>query len=258
MQTQTSYLEDIIDESVEMQALPPDVFDRYMAEGWRLLGHSIVRHNFSVCRGKMCRTTPLRIRLDGLEFSKSQRRLLRRAADLNVRYGPIRITQTKSQLFALHAALRFEERRPESITSFLNAQSHQQPVTGMEFYVTHRNGKPLACSFIHIGEKSVSGTYCFYDPNEKQRSFGTYTMLLELAKAQELGKKYYYHGYVYDVPSQFDYKMNFNNLEALDWASGEWRPASRIPVRRWSDLLQKEAPGDAKTSPDATDIASTE
>lgn len=237
MQTQLPYLEDIIDESVEMQPLAPSVFDDYMAEGWRLLGHSIVRHNFSVCRGKMCRTIPLRIRLDGFQFSKSQRRMLRRADHLNITCGPIELTETKVRLFSLHASERFEERRPESIASFLNQNSHREPVTGMEFCVHARNGTPMVCSFFHIGEQSVSGTYCFYNPQDRRYSFGTLTMLLEIAKAQELGKQFYYHGYVYDVPSQFDYKLNFNNLEALDWKTGEWKPQERIPVRRWADLV---------------------
>jgi arginine-tRNA-protein transferase len=237
MQAQLSYLEDIIDESVEMQPLEPAVFDTYMAEGWRLLGHSIVRHNFSVCRGRMCRTIPVRIRLDGFEFSKSQRRLLRRAGELLVHFGPITLDATKSQLFAQHALARFEERRPESIASFLNHNSHQEPVTGMEFSVSDRDGTPLACSFIQIGAEVVSGTYCFYTPNIRH-SLGALTMLLEIDKAKELGKKYYYHGYVYDVPSQFDYKLNFNNLEALDWTTGEWQPKERTAVRRWADLVK--------------------
>jgi arginine-tRNA-protein transferase len=239
MQTQVSYLEDIIDESVEMQTLTPPEFDAYMAEGWRLLGHSIVRHNFSVCRGKMCRTTPLRIRLEGFEFSKSQRRLLRRAAELNVIFGAIELTQAKIELFKLHAASRFEERRPESIASFLNPNSHREPVMGMEFFVSHPEGTPLACSFFYVGEASVSGTYCFFDPNVRRFSLGALTMLLEIAKAKELEKKYYYHGYVYDVPSQFDYKLNFNNLESLDWKTGEWSSLKRQPVRRWAELVQE-------------------
>lgn len=238
MQAQISYLEDIIDESVEMQPLEPAVFDAYLAEGWRLLGHAIVRHNFSVCRRKMCRTLPLRIRLEGFEFSKSQRRLLRKAHDLKIHYGPIHLSPAKMQLFAQHAQARFEERRPESIASFLNNNSHEEPVTGMEFMITDLTDVPLAFSFIHIGAEVVSGTYCFYDPSVRH-SLGAMTMLLEIEKSQELGKKYYYHGYVYDVPSQFDYKLNFNNLESLDWKTGEWRPQERVAVRRWADLVER-------------------
>jgi arginine-tRNA-protein transferase len=188
----------------------------------------------------MCRTVPLRIRLNGFQFSKSQRRMLRRAAELDVTYGPIQLTETKVQLFSQHAMARFDERRPESIASFLNHNSHREPVPGMEFSVCTRTGVPLGCSFFHVGEETVSGTYCFYNPDVRRHSFGALTMLLEIAKAQELGKKYYYHGYVYDVPSQFDYKLNFNNLEALDWKTSEWHPHERVPVRRWADLVEME------------------
>jgi arginine-tRNA-protein transferase len=62
-------------------------------------------------------------------------------------------------------------------------------------------------------------------------------MLLELMLAQELGKKFYYHGYAYNVPSQFDYKLNFNALEAFDWQTGTWNPQERLPVRRWHELV---------------------
>jgi arginyl-tRNA--protein-N-Asp/Glu arginylyltransferase len=65
-------------------------------------------------------------------------------------------------------------------------------------------------------------------------------MLLELLKAKELGKKYYYHGYVYDVPSQFDYKLNFTGLERMDWSTNLWHPMERLPVRRWSDFISPQ------------------
>jgi arginine-tRNA-protein transferase len=106
--------------------------------------------------------------------------------------------------------------------------------------VSHPDGTPLACSFFHLGEKSVSGTYCFFNPHTRRYSLGALTMLLEIAKAKELGKNFYYHGYVYDVPSQFDYKLNFNNLEALDWKTGKWSPRERQPLRNWAELVREE------------------
>lgn len=236
MDTQALILEDIIDESVAMQPLHPMVFDDYLAEGWRLLGYSIVRHNYSMCRGKFCRTIPLRIRLDGFKFSKSQRQLLRRNENLQVTYHPIGIGLGHEALFLRHAE-RFGERRPTQLASFLGPNANREPVQGMEFSIRQEGSELLACSYIHLGEETMSGTYCFFDPNFSHLSLGSYTMLLELSKAIELGKKFYYHGYVYDVPSQFDYKMNFNNLEAMDWKTGTWIPRDRLPVRRWTELL---------------------
>ncbi len=54
------FKEDVVDESVAMQPMHPALFDDYLAEGWRLLGYSIIRHSLSICRGVMCGTVPLR------------------------------------------------------------------------------------------------------------------------------------------------------------------------------------------------------
>lgn len=236
MQTHRSFLEDIIDESVELAPLEPAEFDLLLQGGWRLLGYSVIRHNFAVCRGRICQTIPLRIRLDEtFTFSKSQRKLLRRNADLEIRFGPVAITPEKEALFIRHTG-RFSDRQPLSIYSFLHPNAREIPVPGTEISV-YDAGKLIACSYFHLGETAISATYCFFDPAYEQRSLGSYTMLLELQIAREMGKKFYYHGYCYDVPSQFDYKMNFNNLDAMDWKSGAWVPIPRVPVRRWQTLV---------------------
>ena len=230
--------EDVIDERILMQPLDPIVFDSYMANGWRLLGYSIIRHNFAVCRSQMCGTIPLRIRLRDFQFSKSQRQLLRRNAGLSVGFGPIHLTPEHDALFQIHSELRFSERRPDLLATFIGAQAHLEPVKGMSFSVRMADGQVAAYSFMHVGQKAVSGTYCFFHPDFSKYSLGTYTLLLEILKSQELGMEYYYPGYSYDVPSQFDYKMNFNALEAYSWKTGEWEHKERLHVRHWTDLVE--------------------
>lgn len=238
MQSHPVLFEDIIDESVELQPMHPALFDEHLAEGWRLLGYSIIRHNYAACRGRLCYTIPLRIRLEGLAFSKSQRQLFRRNADLTVRSGRVQLTPEKEDLFRLHT-VRFRERQPESLYSFLSPQAGSRPVRGIEFTVYEKD-RLVACSYVHVGETAMSGTYCFFDPEASgRRSLGSYTMLLELLKAREMGKLYYYHGYCYDVPSQFDYKLNFHNLESMDWKTGVWKPRSRMPLRCWENLVNQ-------------------
>ncbi len=229
MQTHRSFLEDIVDESIEMAPMAPGELDALLVAGWRLLGYSVIRHNFAVSKGRICRTIPLRIRLDKpLVFSKSQRQALRRHTGLDVRCAPIFITPEKEALFLLHSK-RFQDRQPMSVYSFLHPRAYEVPVQGLEFSV-FEGERLIACSFVHIGEQAVSGTYCFFDPAYTRHSLGTYTLLLELQLAKRLGKQYYYHGYCYDVPSEFDYKLNFHNLEAMDWKTGLWSPQARVPV----------------------------
>lgn len=216
------FMEDVVDETVAMQPMHPALFDDYLAEGWRLLGYSIIRHSVSICRGEMCGTVPLRIRLEGFQFSKSQRRLLRHNAGLRVESAPIRITEAKHMLFLRHAE-RFDERRPGSLSTFLSDRAHREPVPGTELSL-YLPGEttPVAHSFYHSGQEAVCGTYCFFDPRCASISPGLYLMLLEIERAQAAGKRFYYPGYCYDVPSHFDYKLNFNNLEAMNWKTGIW------------------------------------
>ena len=236
MQTHRSFLEDIVDESQELQPMEAVAFDQYLRQGWRLLGYSVIRHNFAICRGRICRTIPLRIRLnEGFTFSKSQRQILRRGAALKVHCAPIALSPEKEQLFHLHTQ-RFRDRQALSLYSFLHPHASEVPVTGLE-YTVFDNKRLIACSYFHIGSAAVSGTYCFFDPEYDRYSPGSLTMLLELQLAQQMGMQYYYHGYCYDVPSQFDYKLNFNHLESMDWKTGAWAPHPRLPVRMWSQLV---------------------
>jgi leucyl-tRNA---protein transferase len=216
--------ENIIDEYFETPVLPPDVFDAFMAVGWRLLGAEMIRHNISTWHGALCSTVPLRVRLENFELSKSQQRLMRRNADLDVRIGAIAITPQKEALFLTHTQ-RFRERRPEGLHNFILPQSAEVPVPGLEIEVWEGNNL-IACSYVHAGLIALSATYCFFDPAYSKRSPGIYTMLLELELARQMGYQFYYHGYCYSVPSQFDYKRNFSGLEMLDWSDMTWRTCS--------------------------------
>ncbi len=186
---QSTFLDDVIDERLPLEEMPQEDFDYYLEKGWRLLGQSLVRHNYSICRSTICQTIPLRICLEQFNPSKSQRQILRRCAHLETKSGAIRLSEQKHELFKLHAT-RLQERQPASLFSFLNVFSSKIPVPGQEFRV-YQQKELLACSFFHLGEESMSGTYCIYNPAFAQFSLGTYTMLLELLKAKDLGKKYY-------------------------------------------------------------------
>ncbi len=231
-------LENVIDERAEMVHLNPEGLDRILSEGWRLLGRRFVRHNFSTWRRQLCRTIPLRVRLAQFELSKSQRQTLRRNADLRVLSAPARFDAERERLFELHRE-RFHEKQATTLASFIHSESpHTFPTQGRELEVRLDN-ELIACSFFHLGLKSVSGTYCVFDPRHSRRSLGTLTMLLELLIAKEMGMEFYYHGYTHDIPSQFDYKLNVNGLEFMNWDTGEWSAMNRVPARRWVETVKE-------------------
>lgn len=226
-----------IEEYVAMQMLEPAVFDYFCADGWCYWSDLLFRRNYWAWRGQPCRVVLLRIDLRHFELSKSQRKCLRRNRDLTVLRRPLSICSAHLQLFEKHA-MRFGHNRPMSMGGFFSQYSHLMPCHGAEFNVF--DGKRLiASSFFHMGAKSMAGNYCIYEPDEAHRSLGTYTMLLEIQYARYLGLSYYYPGFVYDVSSEFNYKLNFYGLEYFDWW-GNWYPLERLPVAPWRPVWLSE------------------
>lgn len=217
-----------------MQPLHPMVFDRFCEDGWCYWSDMLFRRNFWEWRGQPCRVMLLRIALRDFHFSKSQRKCLRQNADLHVIRRPLQITKEHEQLFERHAE-RFSHNRPHSMYGFFSSWSHVMPSFGGMIDV-YKGKQLIASSFFHLGMRSVAGNYGIFEPEESRRSLGTFTMLLELAMAMEYPQwQYYYPGFVYDLPSEFDYKLNFNNLEHFDWW-GNWYPIDRLPVRDWRTI----------------------
>jgi arginyl-tRNA--protein-N-Asp/Glu arginylyltransferase len=224
-----------IEEYIPMESLHPRVFDLFCQDGWCYWSDLIFRRNLWEWKGHPCRVVLLRIRLKDFRFSKSQRKCMRRNADLRLIRRPLMIDLPHIELFHRHSE-RFGHNRPSSISGFFSPWSHVMPCTGLMFDVLH-GAEHIATSFFHLGVTSMAGNYCIHHPDWADRSLGTFTMLMEIRNAIEMGKEYYYPGFVYDIPSEFDYKLNFNNLEYFDWW-GNWYPLERLAVRDWRTFYE--------------------
>jgi leucyl-tRNA---protein transferase len=201
-------------------------FDGMMEIGWRMLGSSFIRHNVTFWDDEICKTVPLRINLQKFQLSKSQRKVLRKNGDLDISLAVPKLTPEKHELFHKHTA-RFNQNKPESLYSFLSDYCHVLPVPGAEIVVSE-NENLIACSYSHVGENCLNSTYCYFDPAHQARSLGLLTLLVEIIYAIKMNKKYYYLGYCYNIPSQFDYKKKFNGLEVMDWETLKWNDMDRI------------------------------
>lgn len=198
-------------------------FDRLMAEGWRNFGCKFFRYNLVINSDDiLLHVIPLRVRLSELRLSKSQERVLKKNADLQIAIDPISITGEVIELFFRHRE-RFTEYPPENIYVYLSDDPANKPVEGKQFNVRDRDGKLLAVGITNVGEECLSAVYSCFEPTEKGRSLGIFLMLKEMEYAQFLGMSFYYHGYAHDRPSYYDYKKRFTALEAFDWR-GNWLP----------------------------------
>jgi arginine-tRNA-protein transferase len=208
-------------ERSDVDSLSAHQLDLRLVTGWRHFGARFFRYNFALHEGVLCGVAPLRLRVDSAILTKSQRRILRRNADLEVRIVPTAHCEEYDRLFALHRE-RFTSDVPDSLRDFLSATPAEIPCLNMTLEA-RLEGKLIAASFLDLGQESTSSVYGMFDPQHGRRSLGIYTLLLELAFARELGKRFHYLGYAYTVPSVYDYKKRFVGVESYDWGHG-WKP----------------------------------
>lgn len=209
-----------INEEFYADTVEPRQLDQLLADGWRHFGTHFFRYNLHIYRDEIVRVIPLRIRLPDFRLSKSQRRVLGKNQDLAVEFAPIRITDEMQALFHLHKH-RFHDGVPESIFNFLSPDAANHPTTGFEITARDAYGRLLAASFFDIGEMSTSAIYGCFDPEERGRSLGIFTMLKVIEFSGLHDKTFYYHGYAYEAESFYDYKKRFAGLEQYDW-NGQW------------------------------------
>jgi len=198
-----------------------DQFDALLANGWRHFGTQFFRYSLNVYSNEIRRVMPLRVRLADFRLSKSQRRCLKRNEDLRIEIRRIQITDEAQSLFHIHKQ-RFTSGVPVSIYEFLSSEPSTVPCVAREIAV-YDGDRLVAVSYFDIGEATMSGIYATFDPNDKARGLGTFTMLKEIEFAAESGCEFYYQGYAYEGNSFYDYKKRLSGTEAFDW-KGRWQP----------------------------------
>ena len=208
-----------INEEFFADRVTPAQLDTLLADGWRHFGEQFFRYSLGVHEDEIRRVIPLRIRLANFSLSKSQRRVLRQNADLDLTIRPVEVTDKSADLFQRHKQ-RFTFGVPDSLYDFLSDDPANVPCEALEV-VVHDRGKLVAASYFDVAAHSVSAVYGMFDPDLASRSLGIFTMLKEIEFAISKGKEFYYQGYVYEGESFYDYKKRFRATESFDW-KGKW------------------------------------
>ncbi len=216
-------MQPVLDEHFVSWAQTPGQMDALWEKGWRHFGPIFYRYQKANTNDGLRHVLPLRIPVQQFSLSKSQRRVLRRNADVEVRLKRAEPDAERQRLFDLHKQ-RFKENIPNSIEDFLGPAPQAGPCLTVEVG-GFLHGRLVAASYLDVGERSVSSIYAFFDPEFSDRSLGTATMLWEIVVARRVGKIWHYPGYCYVEPSGYDYKRKLQPMECYDWQ--EWKPIRR-------------------------------
>lgn len=219
----------VFDDAFICDSVPAEIMDHAWATGWRHFGRHFFRYSTQQAQdGALQTITPLRIDLDSCAFTKSQRRVLNKNADLRTEIAPAAIDDDLRALFQRHKQ-RFTHNIPDTLETFLGPDPARGPCECRMVRVFD-GPRLIAASYLDVAQHAASSVYGFFEPEHSRRSLGTLTLLLEIQHCRAAGLRHLYTGYATREPSLYDYKKQFRSSEYLDWSSAAWLPVQDTGV----------------------------
>lgn len=214
--------------------LSPDSLDWYLGKGWYRMGANIFTTHFLYFQDRPFSAIWIRLDLQDFRFSKRQRKLMRRNAEIfTLACGKRVIDQERNTLYRTYAA-NFDGRLSPSISDSLEDYDGESIFNTYETTVREKSsGKLVAASYFDVGESAAASILGFYEPALATFSLGYYTMLLEIEHCLAQGFRYYYPGYVVPGYPRFDYKLRLGDSEFFDVHSDTWRPYDHAYIERY-------------------------
>jgi leucyl-tRNA---protein transferase len=193
------------------------VYGELVRLGFRRSGAFTYRPYCDNCR----ECIPVRVPVAGFKMSRSQRRSSRRHAKLE----------------AIRRVLAFDS---EHYALYLQYQRHRHPGGGMDqdsreqyqHFLLHSNvgtdlyefreaGRLRMVSLVDRLYDGLSSVYTFYDVDPPGAGYGTYSVLWQIQRCQDLRLPYLYLGYWIAESKKMAYKAAFRPIEGL--VHGGWR-----------------------------------
>ena len=174
------------------------------------------------CRGcDAC--VPVRVDTRRHAPSKSQRRIMRRNADLTVEVAPARASDEQYAVFTRYLAARHQDGEMADMSASDYRDMVEQTAVSTRLAEFRDGARDLigACIF-DLLDDGTSAVYTYFDPAESARSLGTYTVLWLIDATRRQWGRYVYLGYWVAGSRKMAYKSRFNGLERLTPAG--WQP----------------------------------
>ncbi len=159
---------------------------------------------------------PIRVLARHHKPTRSQRRILRRNADLTPELLPARSTDEQYDLFARYLRTRHGdgEMAKMSRRSFA-AMIERSPIETGVLELRDAEGRLVGATLFDSLDDGLSAVYSFFDPDESARSLGTYMVLWLISHTVAKGRHFLYLGYWIEERENMAYKSRFEPAEVL-------------------------------------------
>ena len=202
--------------------------------GWRRFG----KYYFHpICQGcNACKS--IRINVNEYQYTKSQRRAIKRNRETDIIVQKPSLTQSHIDLYNKYHAYKHNKdawnfREINQKEYFENFVDGAQDFGKEVLYI--RDQKLVGVDLIDVLEDGISSIYFYYDPDYAKLSLGTYSLLYQINLANILDLDWIYLGYWVEGCKAFAYKPKFQPQELLDG----FPPIEEEPDWRLVDLLKQ-------------------
>jgi leucyl-tRNA---protein transferase len=196
----------------------PQFYPQALDWGFRRSGDLVYRPHCSGCRACVA----VRVPVAAFVADRSQRRCLRRNADIEVRV--VAAERSEEQLALYQRYLRARHRGGGMDDH--GASEFEQFLVGAwsdgRFLEFRLDGRLLAVAVTDRVERALSAVYTFYDPDHATRGLGTLAILKQIEWARRERLDHLYLGYWIEGHRKMDYKRRFQPLEAFTGRG--WQP----------------------------------
>lgn len=198
-----------------MPECPAETYGHLLERGWRRFGRVFFR---PACR-RCAECVSLRVDIEAFQPTRSMRRNLRRNRDLNLLIR--RPTVTGSHLALYHRYHRdMESRRLWPPSNNTPEDYYQSFVEGYGSFgheiLFFDRARLVAVSLVDVLPGALSSVYSFYDPAERSRGLGVFSILTQIRWARQRSVPYLYLGFRVDGNASMRYKARYRPHEVLE------------------------------------------
>jgi arginyl-tRNA--protein-N-Asp/Glu arginylyltransferase len=196
--------------------LSPQLYGLFLDLNFRRLQDLVYRPQCDGCRE--CRE----LRIDAARFrpNRSQRRCLKRNADLAVDIGRPAPSQEKHSIYRRYLEARHDGSMSGSWSEYLEFLHAVPPFT--EEAVFRVGTRVVGVSIYDATPEALSAVYFYFDPELAGRSPGTFNVLWLIEEARRRSLPWLYLGYYVPGSRQMSYKAGFHPHQLLE-NDGRWR-----------------------------------
>ncbi|KAA8383425.1 arginyltransferase [Acetobacter sp. DmW_136] len=190
------------------------------------LSHAGFRRSHTLAYAPICdgcsACIPIRLPVRNLTPHRTQKRVVRRNADLMRSLLPPTATDEQYTLFRRYLDSRHSDGEMAGMSMHdYRIMVEETPVDTRLVEFRTPDATLMAASLIDVLEDGLSAVYSFYEPNCPQRSLGSFAILSLAELAMQMELPYLYLGYWVPGSPKMAYKERFQPAEIL--RNGTWQ-----------------------------------